>query len=501
MDEKLTLSAVLEATGGQLWQPGRPSLAGIHTLPGDKVSHSNSNTGVLVAPAGTLTIEKVVYDSREVSAGTLFVALPGENSDGHLYISQAVANGAAACLVQREWLVRQIDPAPQIAWIAVEETLPAFQRLAAYWRNRFTDLPVIGITGSVGKTSTKELLAAVLGQRFQVFKTPKSVNTEQSILPVLLKLSASDQVAVIEMGAGYVLGELARLCQVARPRIGVVLNVSHSHIGRMGSLDNIALNKSELVRSLPDAANGGIAVLNGDDERVRAMAAVTPARPFFYGTQPEFDLWASEIETFGLAGISFVAHYQGQMRRLRLPLPGRHNVYTALAAAAVGLLSGLGWDEIEKGLADPSARVRLLVLPGLNGSTIIDDSYNASAVSTVAALDLLDNTSLTTAGARKIAVLGDMLELGDFTEEAHRIVGRRVAQVADWLLVVGPFSQTTAQTAIESGFPADRVIVAASKAEIVEWLQAELHNGDCVLVKASRGSGLEEIVEKVRAAR
>lgn len=523
MNNKLSLKMVLGATGGVLATPKAQILT---TTPAtleaanalhigelnnspdspfsSQVSSSFDNTapsGVAVAsPISTLTFEKVVYDSREVSPGSLFVALPGETSDGHLYISSALANGAASCLVRRDWAEQQAELAPEVAWIVVEETLSAFQKLAAHWRNQFTSLEVVGITGSVGKTSTKELLAAVLGQRFQVFKSPKSVNTEQSLLPVLLKLQESDEVAVLEMGAGYVFGELERLCQVARPRIGVVLNVSQSHIGRLKTLDNIARNKSELVRSLPSAAEGGIAVLNGDDTRVRAMYTLTTARPFFYGLRPEFDLWAADVESFGLDGIAFTAHYQGEAHRLRLPLLGRHSVHTALAAVAVGLLLGLNWQQIELGLADRGAQVRLVVLPGLNGSTIIDDSYNASAVSTVAALDLLADIKPPPNG-RRIAVLGDMLELGSFEEEAHRIVGRRAAQVVDNLVVVGPLAQTVGHEALRHGFPAERLMFANSKAEVVDWLQAGLHTGDYLLVKASRGSRLEEIVEKVRAAK
>ncbi|HEX2912779.1 MAG TPA: UDP-N-acetylmuramoyl-tripeptide--D-alanyl-D-alanine ligase [Chloroflexia bacterium] len=511
MNNKLTLPVVLTATGGKLRTPektgsssNRPP-ATSEALPGSQSTIDNPGFGqspvlTLTPDESTLTFEKVVYDSREVSPGSLFVALPGEVTDGHNFISVAVANGASACIVRRDWAEQQSALASNVAWVIVEETLPAFQKLAAYWRNQFNTLTVIGITGSVGKTSTKELMSSVLGQHYQVFKSPKSINTEQSLLPVLLKLQATDQVAVVEMGAGYVFGELERLCAVAQPRIGVVLNVSHSHLGRMKTLDNIARNKSELVRSLPPASEGGVAVLNGDDERVKAMSDLTEARPFFYGTRPEYDLWASDIESFGLEGIAFTAHYQNQAYRLRLPLLGRHSVHTALAVIAVGLLCGVNWQEIETGLADQGAQVRLLVLPGLNGSTIIDDSYNASAVSTVAALDLLSDIRLPE-GGRRLAVLGDMLELGTFEEEAHRIVGRRAAQVVDTLLVVGPLAHLAGQEAIQDGLPAEKVIFAAEKSEVVNWLHGHLRRGDYLLIKASRGSHLEEIVEKVRASK
>ncbi len=506
MDYKLTLAAIVAATGGLLKPPLPGSQVDSSDLATQPVSFDSKATKNLpatlsVASDSTLTIEKVVYDSREVSPGSLFVALPGEISDGHNYIAAAIANGAVACLVRRSWAEAISDTPtefdPRVAWILVEDTLGAFQLLAGWWRNQFQALTVVGITGSVGKTSTKELLAAVLEQRFQVFKSPKSVNTEQSLLPVLLKLQSSDQVAVIEMGAGYVLGELERLCQVAQPRIGLVLNVSHSHIGRMGSLENIARNKSELVRSLPPASAGGVAVLNGDDPHVQSMAGLTKARHFFYGLNNTYDLWASDIESFGLEGIAFKAHYGSKSYRLRLPLRGRHSVYTALGTISVALLCGLQWPEIEAGLLDARAQVRLLVWPGLNGSIIIDDSYNASAVSTIAALDVLADTPLSGQG-RRLAVLGDMLELGTFEEEAHRMVGRRAAQVVDHLLVVGSLAQIIGQEALHSGLPAARILFSSSKDQAVEWLRSELREGDCLLVKASRGSRLEEVVEKVR---
>ncbi len=502
MDNKLTLSVIVAVTEGMLWtlpeaQVGTAPLSTHYVLP---ESQNFSPTASPNNPArpGTLTFEKFVYDSREVTPGAFFVALPGEVTDGHHFIAEAVARGAGACLVRQDWVAQQPDLDRQVAWVMVAETLAAFQKLTTYWRNQFTDLTVIGVTGSVGKTSTKELMAAVLGQRFQVFKTPKSVNTEQSILPVLLKLQTSDQVAVIEMGAGYFLGELKRLCRVAQPRIGVVLNVSHSHIGRLKSLENIARNKSELVQSLPPASVGGVAVLNGDDFRVKAMASQTQARPFFYGLDSSFDLWASEVEGLGLEGIRFKTHYQGQIRQLSLPLLGKHSVHTALAAIAVGLLCGIDWPEIELGLTDRGAQVRLLILPGFNGSTVIDDSYNASAVSTVAALELLKDIKLSVAG-RRLAVLGDMLELGDFEQEAHYQVGRKAAEIVDHLIVVGPLAQMIGEEAFRQGLAEEKILFASSKAEAIEWLHANLRPDDYLLIKASRGSRLEEIVEKVRA--
>ncbi|MBN9388348.1 MAG: UDP-N-acetylmuramoyl-tripeptide--D-alanyl-D-alanine ligase [Chloroflexi bacterium] len=502
MDNKLTLPVIIAATGGSLWaSPATGAGASFTTPYTSPVAPDSDSTSTNPGSdsQGALTFDRFVYDSREVTPGAFFVALPGEVTDGHNFIKSALAGGATGCLVRQDWVAQQSELDPGVAWVVVPETLGAFQKLTAYWRNQFSDLTVIGVTGSVGKTSTKELMAAVLGQQFQVFKTPKSINTEQSILPILLKLQASDQVAVVEMGAGYELGELRRLCGVAQPRIGVVLNVSHSHIGRMGSLENIALNKSELVQSLPPATQGGVAVLNGDDFRVKGMANVTTARIFYYGLEPSYDLYASEVEGLGLDGIRFKVHYAGQTRTLALPLLGKHSVHTALAAIAVALLCGMDWPEIEQGLQDRGAQVRLVLLPGANGSTIIDDCYNASAVSTLAALELLKDIKLSPEG-RRLAVLGDMLELGDFEQEAHFQVGRKAVEVVDAFVVVGPLATLAGEEALRQGMPSEKVIFADSKAGAAEWLRENLQPHDYVLIKASRGSRLEEIVEKVRAA-
>lgn len=301
----------------------------------------------------------------------------------------------------------------------------------------------------------------------------------------LLQLAAHHDVAVLEMGA-YVPGDIALLAQLARPQIGIVTNVGPSHLGRMGSIETVARTKSELVRALPP---DGYAILNADDERVRAMAELTPARPFFYGLDPAANLWADEIEGRGLEGIAFRAHYAGEAVHLRLPLLGRHSVHTALAATAAGLLLGLGWDAIVDGLRDESAQLRLLAVPGTRGATLIDDTYNASPTSSLAALNLLADLD-----GRRIVVLGDMLELGEIEEQAHRMVGRRAAEVADIVISVGPRARWIADEARASGLRADQVTMLATNAEAIELLREQLRPGDYALIKGSRGAAMEAIV-------
>jgi UDP-N-acetylmuramoyl-tripeptide--D-alanyl-D-alanine ligase len=254
----------------------------------------------------------------------------------------------------------------------------------------------------------------------------------------------------------------------------------------MGSIETVARTKSELVRALPA---DGYAILNIDDPRVRAMAEVTPARPFLYGLDPAANLWADQIESRGLSGISFRAHFAGDEVVLKLPLLGQHSVHTALAAAAPGLLLGLGWDAIVDGLRDERAQLRLLAVAGAAGSTLIDDTYNASPASSLAALNLLSELD-----GRRIAVMGDMLELGEVEEEAHRTVGRRVAEVAQLLITVGRRARWIADEAALSGMPQGAIQCVDSNRNAIELLSDILGAGDYVLIKGSRGAAMEEIV-------
>ncbi|MBC8078159.1 MAG: UDP-N-acetylmuramoyl-tripeptide--D-alanyl-D-alanine ligase, partial [Chloroflexales bacterium] len=396
-----------------------------------------------------VSFSEAATDSRAIDPGDLFVALTGERTDGHRFLADVAGRGAGGALVSAatlqahpEWLpserayalvepatANDLDGAPEGSFllIAVDDPLMALQRLAVYHRRQLTPT-VVGITGSVGKTTTKEVVAAVLSRRFRTLKSQRSFNTDVTVPATLLNLTPADEVAVLEMGM-WAAGEIRFLADIARPHIGIVTNIGPSHLERMRSFEAIANAKAELVESLPA---DGTAILNYDDERVRALAARTPARVLFYGLDPRADLWADEVASLGLNGISFRAHYKGDVLALRLPLLGRHNVHTALAAAAAGLVLGVAWDEIIAGLQADSPQLRLRTVATDSGATLIDDTYNAAPASTLAALNLLSDLD-----GRRIAVLGDMLELGDYEEEGHRLVGRRVAQVAELLVTVG----------------------------------------------------------------
>jgi UDP-N-acetylmuramoyl-tripeptide--D-alanyl-D-alanine ligase len=457
-------------------------------------------------PAGSeqIPISLAVADSRQVQPGALFVALKGETLDGHDFIADALTRGAVAFIAEARAIERGLGP--NVHWIDLEQSrvaglqpgplsrapvgfiapssLGALQQLATFWRRKFA-CQVIGVTGSVGKSSTKELIAAVLRQRFNTFKSEGNLNSEIGLPLTLLQMNESHERAVLEMGM-YALGEITLLCEIAQPRIGVVTNVGPVHLERLGTIENIARAKSELPQALP---SDGWAILNGDDARVIAMKDQTRARVFCYGLNPQCDVWADQITSLGLSGIAFVLHYRDEVLHVRVPLLGRHSVHTALAATAVGLVEELSWDEILHGLRDVSAQLRLLAVPAENGATILDDTYNSSPASALAALNLLADLN-----GRKIAVLGDMLELGSEELHGHQVVGGRAAQVVDVLIAVGKRGRWIGEAARDAGLSEKNILFAESNAQAIELLRQVMRAGDIVLIKGSRGVKMEEIV-------
>jgi UDP-N-acetylmuramoyl-tripeptide--D-alanyl-D-alanine ligase len=438
-------------------------------------------------------------DSRQVIPGGMFVALPGERVDGHNFVAQAFEKGACFALVQRDLSegYRTLDlrgaPLSEIdihcdlpLIIRVDDSLQALQEIARFWRSKL-NLRVVGITGSVGKSTTKELIASVLEQRFSTLKNPGNLNNEIGLPLTILRLSEGHQQAVLEMGF-YVPGEIEFLCQIARPHIGVITNVGTVHAERAGSQEAIAQGKSELVQSLP-AAPEGVAILNYDDPWVREMADKTQARVLFYGLDPAADLWADQVEGLGLDGIRFRLHYRREVLHLRVPLIGRHSVHTVLRAAAVGLVSDLNWQEIVNGLRAGHTQLRLVAVRAKSGALLLDDTYNASPQSMLAALNLLDEMD-----GRKVAVLGDMLELGRYEWKGHELVGRRAADIVDELITIGERGRMIAAAACRMGFSPTRVTELDDSDQAIEYLRQELCENDVVLVKGSRGMQMDRIV-------
>jgi len=352
---------------------------------------------------------------------------------------------------------------------------------------------VVGITGSIGKTTSKEIVAAVLRQRYRTLKSEGNYNNEIGLPLTLLHLTSEHERVVLEMGM-YDVGEIAQLAAIALPQVGVVTNVGPSHLERLGTIERIAQAKAELPQALPPAEEGGVAILNADDERVRAMSRQTQARIFTYGLRPDADLWASDVDSKGLEGIHFQLHFRGEKLNVQVPMLGRHSVHSALSGTAAGLVEGLDWAEIVAGLRDQSAQLRLVAVPGPSGSVILDDTYNASPASCIAALNLLDELSIHREPARKIAVLGDMYELGAFEKEGHRRVGQRARDVADVLVTLGPLGRMMGEKALEAGMDPGAVYLAETKEEVIDFLQSVVRMGDLILVKGSRGLSMEEIV-------
>jgi len=474
------------------------------------------------------TICNAVLDNRDITPGALFVAFAGRHTDGHFFIDDALNRGAQAIICEEigrakaqengailvdctagRWertakLPTNYGSNMPLAYI-VDNTTVALQNLGAFQRlHRCSpSLRVVGVTGSVGKTSTKEVAAAIMQQRYRTLNNQGSLNSEQGLPFTLLGLNDEHERAVLEMGM-YDIGEIRTLCTLARPHIGIITNVGPSHLERLGTIERIAQAKSELVEALPAAQDGGVAILNWDDEHVRPMAEMTNARIFRYGLTPEADLWADEIEGAGLKGIRFRFHFrqpgitQAESVYVRVPLLGRHSVHTALRGAALGLVEGFSWEEIITGLQQVPGQIRLVVVPGINDCTVIDDTYNASPASTIAALNLLKDLEPERRG-RRVAVLGDMLELGQFTNEGHQLVGRRAADVVDQLITVGTLGRSIGEEAASAGLTVGAIHSFSHHEEAIAYLHKQIIQDDLVLVKGSRAVGMDIIVAEIIA--
>ena len=456
-------------------------------------------------PNASAVITEGAIDSRQVIPGSLFVAVPGENVDGHDFVADAFRRGASFALIQRDVNAsfRTLDlrggrmaestPTPDLSpstgpgqgiLLRVDNTLSALQQIARFWRRKLPGLRVVGITGSVGKSTTKEMTAEVLGVRYRTLKSPGNLNNEIGLPLTLLRLGSGYERAVLEMGF-YVPGEIQFLCDIAQPQIGVVSNVGTVHAERAGSQEAIFRGKSELPAALPE---DGVAILNFDDPWVRKMEERTKARVFFYGLSPEAHLWADQIEGLGLDGIRFRMHYGRETLHMRIPMIGRHSIHTALRAAAVGLNDGISWQEILEGLSRGHTQLRLVAARSGNGALILDDTYNAAPESMLAALNLLDELE-----GRKIAVLGDMLELGPYERQGHEMVGMRAAQVAKFLITLGARGHMIADAARRAGMKPASIMEYEEIAPIVDWLTKNLTADDAVLIKGSHGLRMDRI--------
>jgi UDP-N-acetylmuramoyl-tripeptide--D-alanyl-D-alanine ligase len=444
-----------------------------------------SRIAEFVSAAGTFAADDVAQgysiDSRTVGPGQLFFAVKGERLDGHDFVEQALAKGAVAAVVRKDQLGRYPE---QARLLAVEDTLVALQTLAMAVR-KLWGKPLVGVTGSMGKTTTKEAIAHVLASRFRVLKSEGNFNNHFGLPLMVLKLEPEYDVAVIEMGMSHA-GEIRALAKIAQPEIGVVTNVAPVHLEFFDSVAGIARAKYELVESLPV---GGTAVLNADDEYVSQFGRDFKGKVVMYGTRAAADVRAEKIEPKGLEGTEFDVVTGGVRERARLPLVGEHNILNALAAVAVGLDRGLKPSEAVGALAGLAPADKRGEVVRLGNITVINDCYNCNPKALNAMVDALAAMP----ASRRIVVAGAMLELGPTENELHRLAGAHVAEKKiDALLGVSGPAKTLVEAARQAGMRAEFV---STPEEAGEWLAREARDGDVVLMKASRGVKLEKALE------
>ncbi len=440
-------------------------------------------------PGAMAGFVRVTNDSRVARAGELFVALrtpdprtpPEAVRDGHDFLADALSKGVAGLVVSRE------VAAPEgVAVFRVRDTKHAIGELARFWRRHFYVAKSVVITGNVGKTTTKELIAAVLSTKYEVLKSTANFNDEIGLSMTLFGLEERHQRIVLEAGM-FELGEIRRLCEIAQPEIGVVLNVGPTHLERLGSMEAIAAAKAEAVQGLPWRAT---AVLNADDPYVAAMETKTKARVLRFGLAPGADVRATDVRPRGLSGVDFTLTCGARAVAVHSGLPGAALVSNALAAAAVAIADGLSVEEAGRALSSAAVPLRLAAKLAPGGATILDDAYNAGPASMLAALGVLGETA-----GRRLALLGDMLELGSAEAEGHRSVGECAAAVVDALYTIGPRGEQIAAAARAAGARAVRHF--ESRTEAAAELRRVLGPGDVLLVKASHGLALGAVVAEL----
>ena len=429
-------------------------------------------------------VSGVVLDSRQVEEGTLFLAVKGERVDGHSFISQVFARGAAGVVCEKE---------PEEAagpYILVRDSLQALKDIAEYYRSQLT-IPIIGITGSVGKTSTKEAVAAVLSQKYRVWKTEGNFNNEIGLPLMILKIRPEHEVAVMEMGISD-FGEMHRLSKIARPDLCVLTNIGQCHLENLGSREGILKAKTEIFDFMQE---DGVVCLNGDDDMLAAITEVKGKQPLRFGLGQDNDVYAAEVENKGLWGSRVGIRMDGETFSAEVPLPGEHMVVNALAAACIGRQMGMSKEEIVKGIAAMEAVGGRSHVIRCRDWVIIDDCYNANPVSMGAALDLLAE-----AEGRTVAVLGDMFELGDREKELHAEVGAdAVAKGTDLVICIGTLSREMYHGACRQaealGLDREHICYFADRDSFLEQSGKLLQPGDTILIKASHGMAFERLVQ------
>jgi len=429
------------------------------------------------------SISHITQDSREVTEDSLFLAIQGERLDGHQFIADCFEKGVAACLSSKV-----IAPKKGSALLLVPDVKKALLKLATHYRNKF-DIPFIGITGSVGKTTTKDMVASVLGQKYDVLWTQGNYNNDIGVPLTLFRLEDHHQIAVIEMGMNH-FGEIHALAEVVRPQLGLISNVGVAHIEYLGSREGIMKAKCEMFDFMPE---DGVAVLNADNDMLITLDGKLPQKVHWFGVENKKDVYAENLELLGMEKTKCSVYTPIGAFDVVVPMPGEHMVLNALSAVAVGLEMGLSLDEMKAGIENfVPTKNRMNVMKLDNGITVLNDVYNANPVSMKASLDILENGD-----GRKVAILGFMGELGEYAPEMHEEVGAYAAEKGiDLLFCIGNFSEKMEQGAKDGGMK--EVYRYGSQEEFWNQGLTLLKKGDAILVKASRSMALEKTVEKIQ---
>jgi len=451
--------------------------------------------GTLVGSDGPPCFRAISTDSRTIEPGDLFVALAGDSFDGHQFVEQVVAKGAAGVIVSRD-----LDRLPPCVVVKVPDTLQALGDLAAYRRHQVQGLRVVAITGSCGKTTVKDMVAEILSSRFQIIKTMGNFNNLIGLPLSLLPVSFQHRFAVLEMGMNRP-GEIRRLTEIADPDVACITTIAEAHLEGLGSVEKVARAKAELFETM---GGEGILVVNADDPRIRKIAAGLDRRQISFGLRRGAHVRATHVRPRGRDGQDFTLHVAGARRRIRSRLLGLHNIVNSLAAAATCLALDVSMEQIAEGLSrfnPPDKRLRTEVLPC--GIVMVNDAYNANPGSVRAALEAVKTAR---GKAKSVAVLGDMLELGAGAARLHEGIGKTVHDCGfDRLLTYGAFAERIVAGAVKAGMAAERAGAFADKKEMVRHLQGLIDSGrlsadDWILIKGSRGMRMEEVAERLLAS-
>lgn len=463
--EKITIKEITEAVGGQIV----------------------GNEGI-EEKSGDLYVTGVQTDSRKVAPGDLFIAIVGENNDAHRFLSGAVKAGAAACLISEE---QEVYPSGAV-YILVEDTVKAMGALASYYRSRF-HIPIIAVTGSVGKTTTKEMLASVLGVRFRVLKTDGNFNNAIGLPITVFRLNREHEIAVFEMGMNH-MGEIDYLTRIGQPDVAVITNIGDAHIGNLGSRENILKAKCEIFHGL---RKGGRAILNGDDSLLRTQKGQRTFPIIWIGEGENCAYRATDINDNLPYSVRFTAHTPKDVFEVTVPAPGHHMIYPVMTAIAAGEMFGLTTEEMIRGIAGYVPTGMRMKIEHLDGNiTLYNDTYNANTQSMMAAIDILAAAGKS-GKATRVAVLGDMLELGTMERQLHEQVGAYAGSgKADVLVTVGRCGRYIAEAAKKAGLA--EVYACADKEEAKKVLTGLVKPDTALLFKASRGMALEELVQYSR---